>query len=336
MKLNVALVGLGYWGKNLLRNIVADKLTGDVFLCDSNSVRIDEAMALYKFSEVYLALEDVLSNQQIDCVVIATPTSSHYTIAARCLKAGKHVLVEKPITTSATEAEELIKIATAKQKILMVDHVYLYHPAVKKLKDCIDNYATIGRINYIDSTRINLGIYQEDVNVLWDLACHDVSIVNYLIAEKPTAVRAIGRLNPWHGVEDLSYMFLHYPSGLLVQVNSSWSSPVKIRNMIIGGEKQMIIYDDIEPTNKITIYDYEANIKPDENKIHLKDYRLGNVTLPKYEPEEALTNVIHAFYLAIINQKPPLSDGENGLNVVKILESAQKSLTLGGALIELT
>ena len=327
--MNIGLVGLGYWGKNLLRNIAANSSTENIYVCDVNPTKISFVESLYRLKTTYLSIEDMLGNSTVQCVVVATPTGTHYEIAKQVLCAGKHVLIEKPMTTSGEQAKELIELAQNRGLVLMVDHVYLYHPAVVKLKNCIRG----AHINYIDSTRINLGIYQEDVNVLWDLACHDISIINYLIEERPISVRAIGRINPIHGFEDLAYLFLHYSSGLLVQVNASWSSPVKIRKMIIGAETQMFIFDDIERANRLTIYDYEANIKQDDNKNQLTDYRLGDVTLPKYEPEEALKNVIDSFYSSIKSGMPPLADGTNALSVIEILEYAQKSLKLGGHLI---
>jgi len=333
--LNVALIGLGYWGKNILRNLVSNELTAQVFVCDINQNRIREADAMYKLSGSYNTIDETLKNKNINAVIIATPTVSHFETAKKALLAGKHVLVEKPVTTSAANVRELIAIAASMKLILMVDHVFLYNPTVMKMKEYVSDKEKFGSINYIDSTRVNLGIYRPDINVLWDLACHDISIINYLVDEKPNSVRAIGRVNPAHGLEDITYLFLNYPSGMLVQINSSWASPVKIRKMIIGGEKEMIIYDDIEPTNKLVIYDYEQNIAIDENKTKLADYRLGNITIPKYEPREALKNVIHEFYNSIISGKPPLADGNNALDVVTILEKAQESLRLNGATISL-
>lgn len=330
MEMNTAIIGLGYWGKNLLRNVVLNHQTSKLFICDTDQDRMYAADSMYKVTGGYSNPEKVFENEDINNVIIATPTKTHFKLAYQALNAGKNVLVEKPMTTSSEETKTLIALAEEKNKILMVDHVYLYNPAVLKLKQLINDTQKIGPINYIDSTRINLGIYQEDVNVLWDLACHDISIINYLIHETPTSVRAIGRINPHHGVEDIAYLFMQYPSDLLVQVNSSWASPVKMRKMIIGGGKQMIIYDDIEPTNKLTIYDYESKVIDDRNKSKLTDYRLGNISLPKYEPEEALKNVISSFYASVVSGIPPLADGKNALEVIKILESAQESLKLGG------
>jgi predicted dehydrogenase len=310
------------------------KTSGTITVCDHNTSRIEALKAIYFPLQITSEAQEIFDNKSIDAVVIATPTSTHYSLAKAALSSRKHVLVEKPLCTSTKEIEDLIAIAKQNELILMVDHIFLYNPVVRQLKKYITQ-DFLGNVNYIDATRINLGIYQSDINVLWDLACHDISIINYLIEEKPKSVRAVGRIHPAHGVEDIAYLFLYYESGLLVQINSSWASPVKMRKMIIGGEKRMIIYDDIESTNKLIIYDYEHSQTSDESKSKLIDYRLGNITIPKYEISEALKNVIQEFYSCIATGKKPLTDGENAIEVVSILEKAQESLKLDGAIIPL-
>ena len=331
-KLNIGLIGYGYWGTNLLRNIVQQALSGKIVVCDTNSERLKTVQSNFINLETTSDPADIFQNPEIDAVVIATPTSSHYILANEALINGKHVLAEKPLSTSVKEVEELISTAAANNLILMVDHIYLYNPVIHQLKKYISE-EFLGRINYIDATRINLGIYQDDINVLWDLACHDISIINYLIDEKPKSARAIGKLNLNNKVEDLAYLFLEYESGLLIQINGSWASPVKIRKMIIGGEKKMIIYDDIESTNKLIIYDYMSKQTADENKSKLIDYRLGDITIPKYEITEPLSNVIAEFYDCILTGRKPLSDGINALDVVRILEKAEQSLKSNGIII---
>jgi predicted dehydrogenase len=333
--INTALIGYGYWGKNLLRNISENPLTGEIFLLDTNIEKFEKAQSLYKTIKVIDSIDEICQNASIESVVVATPTEKHFEHTKKLLLAGKHVLVEKPITTSSTQAKELMEIAASNNLTLMVDHIFLYNPAVLKLRDLIADNIKFGNLTYIDSTRVNLGIYQQDTNVLWDLACHDVSIVNFLTKEKPDKVRAIGRLNSIHNIEDIVYIFLFYKSGLMVQINSSWASPVKMRKMIIGGNKQMIIYDDIEPTNKLVVYDYEVNTEVLNDKSKLTDYRLGNISIPKYLPEEALKNVIQAFYHSIITGTPPLANGSNALDVVTILECANESLMNNGTLIQI-
>lgn len=332
-KINIGLIGYGYWGINLLRNIVQHGASGRVVVCDVDPDRLRAVQSVYINLETTTdPVADIWLNEEIDAVVIATPTSTHYRLVKEALLHGKHVLAEKPLATSVAEVEELISIAAARGLILMVDHIYLYNPVVRQLKKYITE-DFLGRINYIDATRINLGIYQDDVNVLWDLACHDISIINYLIDERPQSARAIGKLNFNSKVEDLAYLFLEYRSGLLIQINDSWASPVKIRKMIIGGEKKMIIYDDIESTNKLVIYDYVNNTAPDPTKSRLIDYRLGDITIPKYEITEPLSNVIAEFYDCIRTGRTPLSDGVNALDTVRILERAEHSLRSNSAKI---
>lgn len=328
------LIGYGYWGKNLLRNLSELLSSENVAVAETSTEKRSYLASVFPGIVLYASAEEALLSSDASAVIIATETISHYQLAKQALNLGKHVLVEKPLTTSLEEANELTVLAASKKLTLMVDHVFLYHPVLKKMKEYFQNN-DLGKINYIDSTRVNLGIYQQEVNVLWDLACHDISIINYLVEEKPISVRAIGRMNLEFGVEDVAYLFLYYPSGLLVQINSSWASPVKMRKMIIGGEKKMLIYDDIEPTNKLTIFEYEQNIRYDENKTKLTDYRLGNITIPKYEPTEALRNVLNEFVHCILSKSQPLSNGESALPVVNILEKAQQSLSLNGAIISL-
>lgn len=334
MEINTCLIGYGYWGKNLLRNLMESTQRANLCIAELSSSKRKNLQELHPSIPVYSTFEETLKQEKIQAVVVAADTKQHYQLAKRALLLGIHALIEKPLTTSLKEAEELESIAQEKQLTLMTDHIYLYHPVVKKIKNYFnENY--LGKLNYIDTTRVNLGIYQNDINVLWDLACHDISIVNYLVEEQPYGVRAIGRINPDHGVEDVAYMFLYYRSGLLVQINSSWASPVKMRKMIIGGDKRMIVYDDVEPTNKLVIYDYEQNIPLDEGKTKLTDYRLGNISIPKVASEEALRNVVEEFYRCIQTKTQPLSNGMNAIAVIKILEKAQQSLHSGGELISL-
>lgn len=335
MVINLLLIGCGYWGKNILRNLLYLPQLYTISIAEVSLEKREELKRSYPALSIFDNEIYALENERFDAAIIATQTPTHFDLAKKLLKSGLHVLVEKPLTTSLSQSKELCKIAEQKDLILMTDHIFRYHPVVKKMKHYFENNL-LGKINYIDATRINLGIYQKDVNVVWDLACHDVSIVLYLVQEKPVAVRAIGRKNPEHGTEDIAYLFLYYDSGLLVQINSSWASPVKMRRMIVGAEKLMLIYDDIEPTNKLIVYEYEQNTSFDENKIKLTDYRLGNISIPKIDTsEEALKNVVMEFYNSIATKKQPATNGENAIEVINVLEKAQQSLTLGGAIVPL-
>jgi predicted dehydrogenase len=333
-KVRILLIGYGYWGKNLLRNLLDILPPEQVEVAEISSDKLQYLSSIYPGVLLYSSASEALLKSDASAVIIATSTKSHYFLAKQALQLGKHVLVEKPLTTSIVEAKELTEIAASQKLILMVDHVFLYHPVLKKMKEYFQNNE-LGKINYIDSTRVNLGIYQQEINVIWDLACHDISIINFLLEENPIKVRAIGRINTDFGVEDVAYLFLYYSSGLLVQINSSWASPVKMRKMVVGGERKMLIYDDIEPTNKLTIFEYEQNTRYDENKTKLTDYRLGNITIPKYEPTEALRNVLNEFVHCIVSKSQPLANGESALPVINILEKAQLSLSLNGAIIPL-
>jgi predicted dehydrogenase len=276
-----------------------------------------------------------LHSQDITNVVIATPTPTHYKLAKLFLEGGKHVLIEKPATMNYAQAQELGVIAKNKKLTLMTDYTFLYNPAVEKIKGFF-NENQLGNINYIDCTRINLGIHQKETNVLWDLACHDVSIVNYLIEEKPEFVRAIGRVNKNFKVEELAYLFFQYSSGLLVQIRSSWASPVKIRQIVIGGDKKMLIFDDLEPTNKLKIYDYDnSRVKADDSKKELTEYRLGNVSFPMIKSEEPLENIINDFLQAVCNDKKPKIEYQDTLDIIKYLEKANESMNNNGELVKI-
>lgn len=327
-------MGYGYWGKNILRNLLEVLTVNQVSVAEKSPKKRDLLAKQYPALAIYESFEEALKNADVSGFVIATETKYHYELSKAALLQNKHILVEKPLTTSLIQAQELNSIAVENNLVLMVDHIFRYHPVVWKMKEYFSNHK-LGNINYIDATRVNLGIYQENVNVLWDLACHDLSIVQFLINEKPISVQAIGRVNPQHGTEDIAYLFLKYKSGLLVQINSSWASPVKIRKIIVGGEKRMMIYDDIEPTNKLTIYDYEHNIQFDENKTKLTDYRLGNIHIPKIEPSEALKNVITEFIACIQNHKQPAANAQSAIEIINILEKAQQSLLLDGKIVPL-
>jgi len=270
--------------------------------------------------------QTLLNDPRIDAVVIATPVASHYELAKAALSNGKHVLVEKPLTTSVAKAEELIRLADEKQLVILVDHTFLYTAAVQKIRDLLDS-GTIGSPRYFDSTRINLGLFQPDVNVLWDLASHDIAILGYLIQEKPVSVNATGISHTGNGIENIAYLTLHYTSNFIAHIHCSWSSPVKIRQTLIGGDKKMIIYNDLEPTEKIRIYDTSFNVNTEDDKRQmLIDYRTGDITIPKVVSREALSQLARNFIDAINGVAAPLSGPGLSLAVVSILEAAQQSI----------
>lgn len=332
---NAALVGYGYWGKNILRNLIELPEVAQIAVCD---IREDCLNVVGKmFPDIYLEQDYklVAANPEIDAVCIATPASSHFEIARCALEHGKHVFIEKPFTANSEDARHLISLAEERNVRICVDHTFLYNGAVHKIKEYIDG-EQLGEISYLDCRRVNLGIYQPDVNVLWDLASHDLSIIQFLIAEKPTYIRAIGRYNTVHEQVDMAYLFLHYHSGLIVQVHSSWASPVKIRQLTIGGTQKMIIYDDIEPSHKLKVYDYSARVLDSDERNHiLVDYRLGDVSIPKFSNPEPLKSALVDFFQSIHAQKEPLSNAIAALEIISWLEKAQQSLSQNGTLISL-
>lgn len=328
--LQIAIIGYGYWGKNLVRNFFSLPGCTIRLVADTDIHKLASLKQLYPTVAVTTNLQDVFSDPGIDAVVIATPVFSHYGLAKQALLAGKHVLVEKPMTASVAEAEELIELAGKQNKLLMVDHTFLYTGAVEKIKDLVQS-GEIGKINYVDSIRINLGLFQSDVNVLWDLAPHDISICVSILPQTPYSVQARGISHTRNGIENIAYLTLNYPSDLIAHFNCSWSSPVKLRQMLFGGDKKMVLYNDMEPTEKVKIYDSGFDIKSDEeiNKIKV-DYRIGDIFIPKLKTTEALTGMAKDFIGSVTTGKQPVSDWKVGLTVVKILEGADASIKAKG------
>jgi predicted dehydrogenase len=272
----------------------------------------------------------VISDKEIDAVVIATPVFTHYKLAKQALTEGKHVLIEKPMTSSVAEADELINLAAQKGLTLMADHTFLYTGAVAKMKEIIET-EVIGTPLYFDSARINLGLFQPDINVLWDLAPHDISILTYLITEMPESINATGISHTRNKIENIAYLTVNYQSDFIAHFNCSWSSPVKVRQTLIGGDKKMILYNDLEPSEKVRVYDTGYNHKTDEEKTRIMvDYRTGDVYIPKLSGREALAGVAGDFIQSILLKKDPLSNAQLGRSVVRILEASQESIKNNG------
>jgi predicted dehydrogenase len=328
--IHVAIIGFGYWGPNLVRNFSTLDNCQVAAIVDLNAARLKTAQKAYPHISTTPDLEAVLRDPQIDAVVIATPVLSHYPLAKAALQHQKHVLIEKPLTDSAVKAVELIELANRQQKCLMVDHTFLYTGAVKKMKALIAGGA-LGEIQYFDSVRINLGLFQSDINVIWDLAAHDVAILQHLIPEPVSSVVATGISHTANRVENIAYITLYYSSNTIAHVTVSWTSPVKIRKILIGGTQKMLVFDDLEPTEKVRIYDtgYQINSDEAKNKI-LVDYRIGDVMIPKVEMTEALKGMAEDFLKAITTGAEPVSNVQSGLSVVRILEAADQSLKQRG------
>ncbi len=333
--IRVGIIGYGYWGINLLRNFINAADCTVTAVCDARTERLQAAQKVHNSLMVFTDVETFMSQAPVDAVVIATPVFLHFSLAKKALLAGKHVLVEKPLTASVSEAHELVELSLKHNLVLAVDHTFLFTGSVQKIKTCVE-LGELGALQYFDSTRINLGLFQPDVNVIWDLAPHDISILNYLVPERPVSVVCTGQAHTKSGLENIAYLTLNYTSNFIAHFTCSWISPLKIRRILIGGDKKMCLYDDVEPTEKIKIYDtgFKANTESEKHQM-LIDYRVGDIFIPKIPQNEALASMANDFVQAILHQRKPLVDGMAGLEVVSILEAAQKSIELGGKEIKL-
>lgn len=333
--IKAGIIGYGYWGPNLVRNFFTQKNCIIKAVADSRPNRLELLTTLYPSVNGVQDANDIINDPEIDAVIIATPVFTHFELAKQALLNGKHVMLEKPMASTVKECEILIDLAKQKNLTLMVDHTFLYTGAVEKIKEIIDA-DTLGNVKYLDSTRINLGLFQPDINVLWDLAPHDLSILRYIHDEQPYSVNATGISHTHNSIENIAYMTINYPSGFIAHLNCSWTSPVKVRTMLIGGDKKMIIYNDLEPTEKIKIYDtaYEVKSDEDKNKI-LVDYRVGDIYVPKLNNKEALASVAGDFINSILKSETPRSSSFIGLDIVKLLEASEQSIKNKGTEIKI-
>lgn len=323
---NLGVIGYGYWGPNLVRNFFAANDCNVKAVADGRPERLAVLAKVFPSVNGVKDADDIINDTEIDAVVIATSVFSHFPLAKKALLSGKHVLIEKPMTASVAEADELIELAAKRGLTLMVDHTFLYTGAVQKMKEIIDS-KIIGTPRYFDSSRINLGLFQPDVNVIWDLAPHDLSILTYLVKETPASINATGISHTQNGIENIAYMTVNYDSDFIAHFNVSWTSPVKVRQTLIGGDVKMIVYNDLEPSEKIRVYDTGYNHKTEEDKTKIMvDYRTGDVYIPKLSTQEALLGVANDFIQCIINRKEPKANGCLGRQVVRILEASQVSI----------
>jgi predicted dehydrogenase len=330
----VGVIGCGYWGPNLLRNFADNEAAELRWICDADPGRLMAMGRRYPAAQTTTDYQHLLADPELDAIAVVTPVATHFQIAKAALLAGKHLLVEKPLTATAGEAEELIELAERHQRTLMVDHTFVYTGAVRKMKEIVTS-GELGDLLYFDSVRINLGLFQKDINVLWDLAPHDLSIMDYLIERQPDAISAIGSCHIEQGIENIAYLMMHFTDDFIAHFHFNWLAPVKIRRTMIAGSRKMILYDDIEPTEKVRIYDKGVTtnrIGPDREADYqtLVSYRTGDVWAPKLDSTEALRYVVSEFLDSISSGRRPLTDGLAGLRVVRLLEAAQQSIKNGG------
>ena len=335
-QLGIGVVGYGYWGPNLVRNFNELEGARVVTVCDMNPARLRQVQTKYPAVEVTTDYQAMLADRRIAAVCVATPVRSHFPLAKAALEAGKHVFVEKPITASAAEARELIELAARKRRVLMVDHTFIYTGAVRKMRELVTT-GELGDVYYYDSVRLNLGLFQHDVNVLWDLAIHDLAIMEFVLGRAPVAVSATGISHLRGQPENIAYLTMFFGDTLIAHVHVNWLAPVKVRRTLLGGSKKMIVYDDLEPSEKIKVYDKGAAVAENPEAIRqlLVSYRTGDAWLPKLDSAEALSVEARHFRDCVLEGKPPLSDGQAGLRTVRILEAATKSMKLRGQPVEL-
>lgn len=335
--LNIGIIGYGYWGPNLVRNFSANEEARIAFISDQNRKALDRAENGYPNKKIRFCTDyrDVARSKEVDAVAIATPVSTHYAIAKEALQNGKHIFVEKPFTYSVKEAEDLIRLSEKKRLKIMVDHTFLFTEVVKKIKELIEK-KELGEIYYYDSTRVNLGLFQHDVNVIWDLAPHDFSIMDYVIKKKPTSIVTTGTKHFDRGLEDLAYVTAYFDDNLIAHFNVNWLSPVKVRTTLIGGEKKMLVWNDLERDEKIKVYDKGVKIDSAEGLYNLLvEYRSGDMWSPRIEHTEALKRETEYFIDCVKSNKTPINDGYSGLRIVKMLEAADKSLKAKGKQVKL-
>jgi len=334
--IKIGLIGYGYWGPNLARNFNNNPELELSAICDFSADRLQAASKLYPQIDVVKDADEIFKDTTLDAVGVATPVSTHFDLAKKALLADKHVWLEKPMTEKVEQGEELIELAQKKKKVLLVDHTFVYTGAVRKIKEIVEK-GELGDLIYYDSTRVNLGLFQQDVDVIWDLAPHDISIMDYLMPYKKLSVSATGSHYYGNGVIPKALLTIYMEDNRIAHINVSWVSPVKIRQTLIGGTSKMILYDDNQPSEKIKIYDKGVDLYETKEKLyHLKvQYRVGDMYAPKLEDHEALAFETRHFAECLLNGKEPLTNGTAGLEVVKVLAGSNQSLAKNGTPVEI-
>ena len=333
--IKIGIIGMGYWGPNLLRNFTANKNFNIKYICDIKTENLKKYLNLNDNISLVKDYQLITEDKSIDAIIIATPVNTHFKIAYDALNNNKHVFVEKPLADSSLKCKKLISIANKKKLTLFVDHTFLYTEAVMKLK-ALSRKKNFGKIMYYDSTRINLGLIQNDINVLWDLAVHDLAILNYISDEKPILISAVGHKHFKRKPITSAYMAIKYDSNFIAHINVNWLSPVKVRQTIVAGTKRMILYNDLEASDKLNVYNKGVDIiKNSDSSNYLVNYKIGDTYIPNLKNKEALAVAVSEFYSSIKHNSPPKTDGISGLKVVQILEAADKSMKNNGKPIKL-
>jgi predicted dehydrogenase len=332
----IGVVGYGYWGPNLVRNFAETPGSRVVAVSDLNAGRFSEINARYPTIKTTTEYRDLLTDPEVEAVVVATPVSTHFPLAMAALEAGKHVLVEKPLASTAAQTQQLIDEAARRGLTLMVDHTFVYTPAVQKIKELVDG-GQLGSLYYYDSVRVNLGLVQRDVDVLWDLAVHDLSIMDFVLGRAPAAVAATGVAHIPGRPVNTAYLTCFFDDNVIAHFHVNWLAPVKVRRTLIGGDRRMIVFDDLEPSEKVKVYDKGITLSSDEPGQHdlLVGYRSGDMYAPRLGLTEALRTEAEHFVDCVQHGRTPISDGAAGLRVVRILEAATRSLALRGQPVEL-
>jgi predicted dehydrogenase len=328
----IGVIGYGYWGPNIVRNLNGLDHCELAAVCDKSAIALKRAVRAYPRARATTDFSDVLRSTDIDAIAVVTPVWTHFELAKAALENGKHVFVEKPFTSTSHQAEQLIELAERKNLRIMVDHTFLFSGAVRKIRELVDN-GTLGSLYYFDSTRVNLGLFQHDVSVIWDLAPHDLSIMDHILGQEPQAVVATGG-NHLNGVADMAFITVYFPGNLIAHINVNWLSPMKVRTTFIGGTEKMLVWNDIEPDEKIRVYDKGVNITAGQGVYDaMVSYRSGDVWAPKVDPTEALKLELSYFIDCIVKNQDPTNGGSAGLRVVKLLEAAEQSLRERGKMV---
>ena len=334
--IRTGVIGYGYWGPNLVRNFMEAPGSTVVAVCDPRRERLSHLQIRYPSVRTLSNSQELFDDPTIDAIVIATPVSSHFELAMAALRSNKHVLVEKPLAADSEQALRLIEEAGRRQRVLMVDHTFVYTGAVRKIKELIASNA-LGDIYYYDAVRVNLGLFQHDVNVIWDLAIHDLSIMDYVLPSKAVAVSATGISNIPGQPENVAYITLFFADPQIAHVHVNWLTPVKVRHTLIGGSEKMILYDDLEPSEKVKIYDKGVTVSQNAEAVYelLVSYRSGDMWAPRLDPTEALQREALHFVDCIQHNKQPETDGHAGLRLLGVVEAAERSLRARGQLVEI-